>query len=238
VGTWDHVQSDSSGWAMSCGWALLGSIATATKRIRITPLVVDMLNHHVSALAKESAMLALLSGGRFELGIGAGGWAEEQVAWGRELPPGPERVATLERLVGVLRRLWAGESVTIDEPPIRLSDARSAPLPPVPPRVIVGASTPRLVRGAVRYADGINLVTYGEEDEVPSLIGLAKREIEASGRPVELSILVGMSVFGSDPLGRLAGWRDQGVDRVFINLVSPYEQLPEALALAEQVAGA
>lgn len=231
VGTWDHVQSGGDGFPIVCGWAAQGAIALATSRVRVTPMVVNVLNHPLSALAKETSMLALLSGGRFELGIGCGIWADEQRAWGRELPPGPERVERLEATVAALRRLWAGETVTADVAGTALDGALSQPGPSVPPRVIVGASAPRLVRSAARWADGINLMAWDDAGR-QRILPLARRAVADAGRDVELSLLLMTENLGDDAAARLDHWAEAGVTRVFVNLVPPYDGMERLAELA------
>src|SRR5579884_1873742 len=72
VGFLDHYQAEKPEWGYLCGWSLYGALAMATTRIRLTPMVICRLNYLPGVLAKETTMLAMLSGGRFELGIGAG----------------------------------------------------------------------------------------------------------------------------------------------------------------------
>ena len=91
VGLWDHCHSGQPDWAYAAGWSVLGALATATERVQIVPMVLNGLLHDVGRLAKETAMLDLLSGGRFELGIGIGDWPEAFAAWGQPFPPRTDR---------------------------------------------------------------------------------------------------------------------------------------------------
>lgn len=85
VGFWDHYHSTNPAFAPHNGWAVYGFLASVTERIRLCPLVLDGPNYRVGRLAKESAMLSILSEGRFDLGIGIGDIPEEEAAWGE--PP-------------------------------------------------------------------------------------------------------------------------------------------------------
>lgn len=232
VGTWDHVQSGGEGFPIVCGWAVQGAIALATSRIRITPMVVNVLNHPLSALAKETSMLALLSGGRFELGIGCGIWAEEQQAWGRTLPPGPERVERLAATVAALRRLWAGETLTEIVAGTELAGALSQPGPVMSPRVVVGASAPRLIRSAACWADGINLMAWDDAGR-ERILPLAREAVAEAGREVELSLLLMTEDLDDDAGARLAHWAEAGVTRVFVNLMPPYDAVERLGELVE-----
>ena len=101
VGFWDHYHSGQPDWAYVCGWSAMGAVAALTERVRILPMVLNNLHYEVGVLAKESSILDVASGGRFELGIGAGDWPESFAAWGRPFPPVDER---LDRLAETNRR--------------------------------------------------------------------------------------------------------------------------------------
>src|SRR2546430_14420493 len=68
----DHYYADEPKWSWLSGWALYGALAMVTSRIQLVPMVIDHLNYLPGVLAKEVSTLAILSKGRFELGIGAG----------------------------------------------------------------------------------------------------------------------------------------------------------------------
>ncbi len=157
----------------------------ATSRIHLVPMVIDRMNYLPGVLAKETSTLSILSGGRFELGIGAGDYFEEARAWGLEVPPAPARITGLKETITVLRRIWSGEQVTFEGDHLHLKNAASTPLPPTLPRVVIGAGRSRsLIRSAVAYADEINV--YADDE----LIRFARQEIEASSRAVTLSAFV------------------------------------------------
>src|SRR5579884_2974879 len=71
VGTLDHYHAEKPEWDWVSGWSLYGALAMITRKIKLTPMVLCRLNYLPGVLAKESSVLALMSGGRFELGIGA-----------------------------------------------------------------------------------------------------------------------------------------------------------------------
>lgn len=93
IGFWDHFQPIGFNYAAVNGWAAYGYLAAITQRVRLCPLVLDGPNYSIGRLAKETSMLGVLSGGRFELGIGVGDVPEEEEAWG--LPP--QRLSLNER---------------------------------------------------------------------------------------------------------------------------------------------
>src|SRR6266567_2940197 len=146
----------------------------APSRIHLVPMVIDHMNYLPGVLAKETSTLSILSGGRFELGIGAGDYFEEARAWGLEVPPAPARISGLKETITILRHIWSGEHVTFEGEHLHLKNAASAPLPPTLPRVVIGAGSSRsLIRSAVEYADEIKV--YGGDE----LISVARQEKEA-----------------------------------------------------------
>src|SRR5919206_1215026 len=108
IHTWDHVVD---------GWAPLAPLLAAadcTTRMRIWPLVLNNDFHHPVHLARELASIDQLSGGRLEVGIGAGHAFTEYAAIGRPFDPPAVRKARLAEAVEILRRLLDGEEVTFD----------------------------------------------------------------------------------------------------------------------------
>lgn len=226
VGFLDHYHTPKweLDWPYLCGWSLYGALAMATSCIHLVPMVIDRLNYLPGVLAKEIASLSILSGGRFELGIGAGDYFEEARAWGTAVPPAPERIASLKETVQVLRRIWAGELVTFEGEHLHLVEATVLPVPLIPPRVVVGAGKSRsLIRSAVEYADEINI--YADAD----LIRFAHQQIEASGRAVALSAFVWDWL--DDIPSKLVEWEQSGVDRTILTFWHPFEQLEQVSPL-------
>jgi alkanesulfonate monooxygenase SsuD/methylene tetrahydromethanopterin reductase-like flavin-dependent oxidoreductase (luciferase family) len=225
IGTLDHYHTPKEeNWSYLCGWSLYGALALATSRIRLTPMVIDRLNYLPGVLAKETSALSVLSGGRFELGIGAGDFFEEARAWGTVVPPATARIAGLRETVQALRQVWSGQPVHFHGEYLHLTDASVTPVPPMVPLVIVGAGSSRgLIRSAVTYADEINV--YADE----ALLRFARQEIEASGRPVSLSVFVWDWL--DDIAGRLPHWEQLGAERVFITVWYLFEKLEQIAAL-------
>jgi alkanesulfonate monooxygenase SsuD/methylene tetrahydromethanopterin reductase-like flavin-dependent oxidoreductase (luciferase family) len=211
VGFWDHYHSMRPEWALLAGWSLYGYLAAITERIRLVPMVLCRPNHLLGVLAKESAMLQIVSNGRFELGIGAGDFEIEFRSWNVPFPDASYRVAWLEETVQALRRLWAGEQVTQKGEHIELDQACCTPVPPTHPRIVVGAgSSRRLVDSAVAYADELNV--YANE----KIVTYASERIAASGRPVTLSVFAHRD--GEPPdadalVREMTTWRAAGATR-------------------------
>jgi alkanesulfonate monooxygenase SsuD/methylene tetrahydromethanopterin reductase-like flavin-dependent oxidoreductase (luciferase family) len=228
VGFWDHYHSEKPEWAYVCGWSAYGVLAATTERIRLTPMVICRLNYTLGVLAKESAILGILSGGRFELGIGAGDYPSEYRAWHQPFPDATTRVETLAETIAALRLIWQGGAVTYSGEHVQLTDAACTPVPPLLPRVVVGVGgSRRMIRSAVAYADELNL--YADT----SLVMFAQAEIARSGRSVDLSLYLHWDIWPDDPVGELAKWADLGVGRALV-CVGFLPDMPQRVAdLAE-----
>src|SRR6266545_6121985 len=211
VGFWDHYHSEQPEWAYVCGWSAYGAIAASTERIGLVPMVLCRLNYTLGVLAKESAVLSIASGGRFELSIGAGDYPTEYTAWHQPFPDASERIGALGETIAALRELWRGGAVTYAGEYVQLTDAACTPVPPVAPRVVVGVGgSRRMIRSAVAYADELNL--YSEEE----LVRFAQAEIAQAGRPIDLSVYLHWDRWPDDPRGELARWEQRGVGRALV----------------------
>jgi alkanesulfonate monooxygenase SsuD/methylene tetrahydromethanopterin reductase-like flavin-dependent oxidoreductase (luciferase family) len=223
VGFLDHYHADKLEWPYLSGWSVYGALALATSRIHLVPLVIDRLNYLPGVLAKETAMLAIMSGGRFELGIGAGDYFQEARAWGLTVPDAAARIGGLQETVTALRHIWRGGNVTFEGEHLHLRDAAATPAPPTPPRVMVGAgSSRRLISSAAAYADELNV--YADD----ALIGFARQQIDAAERDVALSVYVWDWL--PNMAEKLSAWADLGVARVFLTFWHPFDKLAEAAA--------
>lgn len=135
--------------------------ADATERLVIGNLVLAVDFRHPAVLAREAAMLADLTGGRYELGIGAGHAKPEWDAIGLPFDPPGVRVGRLEEAVVLLRRLLDGETVTFDGDHYRLTDHRCWPVPSSPVPILVGGNGDRVLRLAAQHADIVGFTGFG-----------------------------------------------------------------------------
>src|SRR5215208_8276288 len=111
-------------------WTLLGALAAATERVELGPLVACTAFHPPGLIARMAATLAEVSGGRFVLGLGAG-WNEEEFrAFGL---PFDRRVSRFEESFAIVRRLLAGERVTLEGRHWQAQDAVLVPAPTTRP---------------------------------------------------------------------------------------------------------
>jgi F420-dependent oxidoreductase-like protein len=167
-------------------WASLAWLATGTRRIRFGPLVSPLTFYHPAILAKRAAALDELSGGRFDLGIGAGWHEGEHRMFGIPFPPLRERMDRLECGARVIRALEQGQPVTLEQPYYALVQAQSAPRP-VKGRIplIVGArGERRALRIVAAHADEWNTTRVTFDDYRAKCLVLAEH-CRAVGRDPE-----------------------------------------------------
>ena len=136
-------------------FSLLAALATATERVGLFPDVASLPLRHPAMLAKAATSIDLLSGGRFELGLGAGSFWDAIVAMGGPRRSPGEAVEALEEAVALLRLLWSDQrSVRFTGQHYRVAGVRPGPAPAHPIKIGVGAYGPRIVQLVGRLADG------------------------------------------------------------------------------------
>ena len=136
-------------------WVLLSTLAARTSRIRLFPDVANLPLRSPAVLAKAAASIDLLSGARFELGVGAGGFWDAIAAMGGPRRSPPEAVEALEEGIAVMRLMWSGErAVSYEGRHYHMQGVHPGPTPPHPIGVWVGGSGPRMLGLIGRVADG------------------------------------------------------------------------------------
>lgn len=149
----DHVVVPQ--WEPMAG---LAALAAATSTLRVGSLVLDMGLRDPVLTAKAAATVDRLSGGRLELGVGAGYVAANFAATGRPFEPAADRVARLEEAVALMRQLWTRPSTTVKG---RFYEVTGSPMvapAPVRPRLLVGGGGPRVMRFGGRVADTVSMI--------------------------------------------------------------------------------
>jgi F420-dependent oxidoreductase-like protein len=201
----DHYESfpGPPGRRTTDAWTVLAGLARETERIRLGVLVSPVTFRLPGTLAKIVATVDEMSGGRIELGMGAG-WNElEHRRHGVPFPPINERADMLEEQLAIVHGLW-------DEPDgwsfagahYRIEDAIFHPKPvqkPRPPFIVGGEGSPRSLRIAARYADEFN-VTSSDPARVAERYAMLDEACRAIGRdPVSIrrSAMVG-TLIGRD----------------------------------------
>lgn len=136
-------------------WTLLSVIAARTSRVRVLPNVANLPLRLPAVLARSAASLDILSGGRVELGLGAGGFWDAIEAMGGPRRTPAEAVAALAEAIEIIRALWTpGRGVRRDGAHYRLAGAKPGPVPVHPVGIWLGAYKPRMLELTGRAADG------------------------------------------------------------------------------------
>ncbi len=170
-------------------WLTLAALARETSRIRLGTLVTCATFRHPGPLAISVAQVDRMSGGRVELGLGAGWYEAEHTAYGVPFPPVAERFDRLAEQLEIVTGLWAtppGELYGFQGRHYRLTGSPALPKPvQVPgPHVIVGGSGPRRTPAlAARFADEYN-AAFGSVAETRTRYANVLAACEAIGRPV------------------------------------------------------
>jgi F420-dependent oxidoreductase-like protein len=183
-------------------WTVLAALAARTSRLRLGTMVSPVTFRHPAAVAKAAVTIDHVSGGRVAVGLGAGWWEREHVAYGFPFPPLGERMSMLAEQAEILHRLWTESDVSFAGRHYRLDacPGRHKPLQkPHPALVLAGEAGPRSARIAARWADEYN--TFGVSIDGARA---ARRRLEAAwereGRePASLVFsLMARCVVGSD----------------------------------------
>ncbi|TDC62775.1 LLM class flavin-dependent oxidoreductase [Actinomadura sp. GC306] len=136
-------------------WTLLSMIAAVTERVRVFPDVANLPLRPPAVLAKAAASLDVLSGGRAELGLGAGGFREAVHAFGGPHRSPREAADALEEAVTVIKSIWSGErNLRFDGEHYHLKGAKAGPVPAHRMELWLGVGGPRGLALAGRAADG------------------------------------------------------------------------------------
>jgi alkanesulfonate monooxygenase SsuD/methylene tetrahydromethanopterin reductase-like flavin-dependent oxidoreductase (luciferase family)/hemerythrin-like domain-containing protein len=165
-------------------WTLLSVIAASTRSVRVFPNVANLPLRPPAVLARSAASLDLLSGGRVELGIGAGAFWDAIAAMDGPRRTTGESVEALAEAIGVIRALWTpGRSARLPGEHYRLDGARPGPFPAHPIGIWVGAYGPRMLRLTGRLADGwLPSAPYAGPEKLSEMNATIDAAAEAAGR--------------------------------------------------------
>ncbi len=226
-------------------WTTLAALAQATKRLRVGSMVNGMHYRHPAVTANMAASLDIISGGRFNLGLGAGWFEPESIAYGIPLGTMTERMDRFEEGVEVIHRLLTQEHTTFSGTYYQLADARCEPKPvqqPRPPIVIGGKGEKRTLRVVARFADYWDAMFHEDTASWLRLNEILLAHCEEVGRdPSQIRRSVHLRWGADDDPGQLAeaamSFVDAGVDVIVFSMRSPQsvsavEPLANALAAA------
>jgi F420-dependent oxidoreductase-like protein len=233
-------------------WTTIAALAALTERLRLGTLVSPATFRHPAVLAKSVVTADHVSGGRIELGIGAGWWEREHEAYGIDLPPVGPRLDALEEQLELLHRYWEEGPFNYEGRHYRAENLDARPKPvqkPRPPLILGGKGGPRSLRLAARFADEYNTVMSTPEEiaDVRRRLDEACEAVDRDPAALPLSMMTGWLV-GSDRedlrsrAARLSEWKGEGGDGdallAGIRESTIVGTVPEALAQLQALAAA
>ena len=183
----DHYRSfpGPAGRPTTDAWTVMAGLARDTERIRLGVLVSPVTFRHPGVFAKVVTTVDEMSGGRVEVGVGAGWNEKEHRQLGLAFPEIRERADLLEDELAILHGLWEGPvGWSYEGRQVHVEDASFVPRPvqkPHPPIIVGGEGSPRSLRLAARYGDEYNMSSSGP-DECAAAFERLDRECEAIGR--------------------------------------------------------
>jgi F420-dependent oxidoreductase-like protein len=193
-------------------WTTLAGLAAATTTLRLGTLVSPVTFRHPSLLARAATTVDHISGGRVEVGIGAGWNTAEHEAFGFPFPPLRERMELLGEQIEIVHREWTEEHVDFSGKHYTLVDGTSLPKPvqqPHPPLIVGGKGKPGSARPAAKWADEYNTFMVGPE-EFAATRARVREACEGEGRDpdtIRFSLMTGV-VIGADRRNRLYAERE------------------------------
>lgn len=228
--TFDHfypIFSDSTGPCLEA-WVTTTALAQATKRIRVGVLVTGNVYRHPAVLANMAASLDIVSGGRLELGIGAGWNQEECDAYGIALPPLRERFDRFDEALEIVHGLLTATETDFEGKYYRLTGARCEPKPvqkPHPPIVIGGLGERRTLRSVARWGDHWNMPGGGVDVFKAKREVLAKHCADLGRDPSEITTSTHLRLDPTDPgplVDEASAFAEAGLDLGIVYLPPPH----------------
>jgi alkanesulfonate monooxygenase SsuD/methylene tetrahydromethanopterin reductase-like flavin-dependent oxidoreductase (luciferase family) len=199
-------------------WTLLSMIVARTSRIGVFPDVTSLPLRPPGVLAKAAASLDVLSGGRFELGLGAGAFWEAIEAYGGPRRTPGEALQALAEAIEVIRKVWSGErNLRFEGQHYRLKGAHSGPVPAHPIGIWLGAYGPRALQLTARSADGWVPSFQGDWQAIAAMVRRlddAAAEAGREPRAIRRILNVGGTITDGTSEGPFRGPPSQWVDEL------------------------
>jgi F420-dependent oxidoreductase-like protein len=202
----------------------LSALAMVTSRARLGHLVLAAAYRNAALTAKMISTLDVVSGGRVELGIGAGWKQDEWLAYGYGFPDAPERLAILADHLEIITRMLAPGRATYEGTHAHVRDAIHEPKGIQQPRlpILVGGNGPKVTwRLAARFADELNLDALAPRDVEKALPVIAERCEEIGRDPSTLAVSIHIWGAADAPAGkarrqRLRDYASLGLSRAMV----------------------
>ena len=192
VFVWDHLRWRAPVRQVADPWIALAAIATATDRVRLGPMVTPLARRRPAKVARETATLDRLSGGRLTLGVGLGGdrFGNELSRTGEELDD-RVRAEMLDESLAILAAAWSGEPVHHEGAHYTVADIQFLPRPVQRPGVPVWAAAfagnVRPLRRAARH-DGVFLVNLDHPDQVAEAVATIADLRPGAAAPYDVAV--------------------------------------------------
>ncbi len=181
-----HAVPEPNGEATHEAWSLITAFGAVTDRVRLGQMCTCMGYRNPAYLAKVAATADHVSGGRVEMGIGAGWYEHEWRAYGYGFPTAGQRIAMLDEGVQIFRQLWTDGVATLDGAHYQVDGAQLSPLPLQaggPPLWIAGGGEKKTLRIAAQHAAYTNF--DGTPEGFAHKSEILRGHCEAVGRPFE-----------------------------------------------------
>jgi len=196
-------------------WTTLSALAQATTRVRLGQLAGCAVLRPPTLVAKMTACVDVISGGRLDWGIGAGWYEGEALAYGYDFPSAPERIERLAEYVEVVTALWRDPVVHHAGRHFTVRGARCDPKPlqrPHPPVLVAGSGARRTLGVVARFADRANW--GGDANDFARTAETLRAHCAAVGRdPDTIELTWGGELFIRDTVAELrSDWRGAALE--------------------------
>jgi F420-dependent oxidoreductase-like protein len=211
-------------------WITLAGLAVQTERIRLGTLVSPVTFRYPGPLAVSVAQIDHMSGGRVELGIGAGWFDAEHTAYGIPFPGLGDRFGMLEEQLAVITGLWTtaeGEKFSFSGEHYTVTDSPGLPKPaqrPRPPVIIGGGGPKRTPRIAAAYADEYN-AAFDSPEGSQAAFNRVRAAVEAAGRPESSMVYSvelrehGLTGTPDEVVAKIGEFAKVGAERVYLQVM-------------------
>jgi alkanesulfonate monooxygenase SsuD/methylene tetrahydromethanopterin reductase-like flavin-dependent oxidoreductase (luciferase family) len=213
IGIQDHPYQ----WRYLETWSLIADLLARTERIRLFPDVANLPLRGPAMIAKQAASLDVLSGGRFELGLGAGAYWDPIAAMGGPVRTGGQALKALEEAMLIIRAFWSGErTISYAGEHYSVKGLHPGPPPVHPIRIWLGVGKARALALVGRLADGwVPSLFWATPELVPAMQErIDTAALEAGRDPAEIRRLynIGGAIADGPPRGLLDGPPDHWVE--------------------------
>jgi F420-dependent oxidoreductase-like protein len=210
------------------GYTLLAALAAKTERLRLGLMVAGNTYRHPAVAAHQAATIDVVSGGRFDFGVGAGWNVYEHESMGLPLYAPGERIRRLGEACEITKRLFTEDAVTFEGRYYQLKEARCEPKPvqkPYPPFVIGGGGEQLTLRVTAQYANVWNF-SGGDVETFKHKVRVLHEHCAAIGRdPNEIELSLQFAIDYENPAASadaIRSYVEAGASHLILNLRAPY----------------